>query len=72
MKKPNPNLAFAAPLDLLDPALGRLGAGHSAPQSTDVEIDRFAERSYVRTGFKSLIMSHDRAVCHGRSIGILR
>jgi hypothetical protein len=48
MEKTDPDLAFAPAVDLLDPALGRFSAGHPAPQTSDIEIDPFAQRARIR------------------------
>ena len=43
MKEPNPQSALAATFDLLDPAVGCISPGQSAPETFDVEVDWFAQ-----------------------------
>ena len=42
MKEPDPYFALAA-LDLLDPALGRIGPRQSAAETFEVKVDGFAK-----------------------------
>jgi hypothetical protein len=68
MEKPDPDLTFAAPFDLLDPTLWRLGARLAAAKTSDIEIDWFAKRVWIWRKGSSGIEGRGCAVSHGRSI----
>jgi len=54
---------------LIHQAHGSCASQRASP--SDIEVDRFAGRAYMRARMNCRIENHDRVVCHGRTVGIL-
>ena len=68
VKEADPDFSFAAALNLLHPALGRLCFRQAAAETSDIEIDRLPENVSVVPGQVAGAGGHRGGICHDRTI----
>ena len=68
MKEADPDFSFAAPFNLLHPALGHLCFRQAATKTSDIEIDRLPESVSVVPGQVVGAGGRRGGICHDRTI----